>query len=232
MYVTSRWIFGVVLRKNLHLGRSQRREWRPESAKANVERKASRMCVGRTRARSGRLVCEMERVPQIVSERLKTAAPAVEHLDADVLTAFSERSLPQTERKAVLEHLARCGECREIVALALPASEPTQQIARPAYGGWLTWPVLRWGLIAAGLVAITSFGVMRYQRQSSMTAYNARKSEDVSKVAKTLPLSQPAAEPSEDNAKLQTPAASVPTEQRDRVRSEERRVGKECRSRW
>jgi len=155
----------------------------------------------------------MERVPQIVSERLKTAAPAVEHLDADVLTAFSERSLPQTERKAVLEHLARCGECREIVALALPASEPTQQIARPAYGGWLTWPVLRWGLIAAGLVAITSFGVMRYQRHSSMTAYNAHRPEAASKTTNALPVSPPSSEPAE--AKLQAPASSLPTEKRD-----------------
>jgi|SRR5579872_157704 len=161
----------------------------------------------------------MERVPQIVSERLKVAAPGVEHPDVNLLTAFAECSLSKTERATLVEHLARCAECREIVALALPASEPLQPTVRPARTGWLTWPVLRWGLIAAGLVAITSFGVMQYQRQSSMTAYNARKSEDVSKVAKTLPLSQPAAEPSEDNAKLQTPAASVPTEQRDRVSS-------------
>ena len=154
-----------------------------------------------------------------MSERLKVAAPAVEHPDADLLTAFAECSLSKTERATVIEHLARCGECRAILALALPASEPLQPTGRPARTGWLTWPVLRWGLIAAGLVAITSFAVMQYQRQSSMTAYNARKSEAVSKVAKTLPLSQPSAEPSEDQAKLQAPATSVPTEQKDLVSS-------------
>ncbi|MGC2477499.1 MAG: YCF48-related protein [Candidatus Sulfotelmatobacter sp.] len=160
----------------------------------------------------------MKRVPQIVSERLKAAAPAVEHPDAGVLTAFSERLLLQAERMIVLEHLARCGECREIVALALPASEPVQQIARPALGytAWLTWPVLRWGLIAAGLVAITSFGVMQYQRRSSTTAYNTRRSEAAGKITNALPLSPSLSQPAEDHAKLQAPP---PTEQRDLVSS-------------
>lgn len=152
-----------------------------------------------------------------MSERLKAATPAVEHPDADVLTAFSERSLPQAERKTVLEHLARCRECREIVALALPASEPAQPIARPVHGGWLTWPVLRWGLIAAGLIAITSFGVVQYQRRSSMAAYHARQPEVASRITKTVPLSLPSSEPAQ--AKLQAPASSVPAEPRDLVSS-------------
>jgi len=106
----------------------------------------------------------MQDVPKIVRERLKVVAPAVNHPDADALTAFAERSLPEKERGAVLEHLARCGECRDILALALPASEPIQAVVRPSPGGWLTWPVLRWGFVAAGVVAIASFGLLQYQR--------------------------------------------------------------------
>ena len=146
----------------------------------------------------------MEKVPQIVSERLKAAAPPVEHPDAELITAFSERSLPPAERNTVLEHLACCGDCREIVALALPASEPDQQIAHPAHehGGWLTWPVLRWGLIAAGLLAITSFGVMQNQRRSSMTAFNARRPEAASKITNAPPILPPSSQAAEDQAKL------------------------------
>jgi hypothetical protein len=157
----------------------------------------------------------MQRVPQIVSERLKAATPAVEHPDADLLAAFSERSLARAERDSVLDHLAHCGECREIIALALPASEPVQQIVRPAHSGWLTWPVLRWGLIAAGLLAIVSFGVMQYQRHSQMTAYNAPHSEAASKVDKALAI--PSSEPAEN--KLQTPPPPAPAEQSDLVSS-------------
>lgn len=156
-----------------------------------------------------------------MNQRLKAAASAtaVVHPDADVLTAFSERSLPQPERKIVLEHLARCGECREIVALALPPSEAAlQPIARPARGGWLTWPVLRWGLIAAGIIALTSFGVMQYNRRSQMMAYNAR-SQAASKEAKNVPVSPPASMPAQGQDKIQTPPASVPAEQKNSASS-------------
>ena len=108
----------------------------------------------------------MEKVPKIVGERLKAAAVTVDHPDPNVLTAFSEHSLPELERSHVLEHLARCGECRDIIALALPAEEPTAQVIRPVRGRWLTWPRLRWGLVAAGVVVVGSLGVLRYRATS------------------------------------------------------------------
>lgn len=112
----------------------------------------------------------MQNVPKIVRDRLKAAAPAVDHPDADALAAFAERSLLEKERAIVLEHLARCGDCRDIVALALPASEPVEAAIRLARSGWLTWPALRWGFVAAGVVAIASFGLLQYQRRPAMTA--------------------------------------------------------------
>jgi hypothetical protein len=54
----------------------------------------------------------MENVPKIVRERLRVVTVAVDHPDADVLTAFAERALPEAERATVLGHLARCGGCR------------------------------------------------------------------------------------------------------------------------
>jgi hypothetical protein len=112
----------------------------------------------------------MQNVPKIVRERLRAATPAASHAsashpDADALTAFAERSLPERERGVVLEHLARCGDCRDIVALALPATESVEMATRAPARRWLTWPALRWGFIAAGIVAIAALGIVQYQRR-------------------------------------------------------------------
>jgi hypothetical protein len=111
----------------------------------------------------------MQKVPKIVQDRLKAATPLVNHPDADLLTAFSERSLPTLERDVVLEHLARCGECREIVALSVPASEPLQEVFQPSPGGWFAWPALRWGFVAAGVALVASLGIMQYRKHASVS---------------------------------------------------------------
>ena len=157
----------------------------------------------------------MEKVPQIVSERLKAAMSELDHPDADLLTAFSESSLSRSEHAAVVAHLARCGECREIVALALPASEPVQEVVRPANSGWLTWPVLRWGFIAAGIVAITSFGIARYQRRASMMAYEAAPPQAVTKEAKNLSPGSPSSQLTEDRDKTSGAPVRTLTQPKD-----------------
>lgn len=108
----------------------------------------------------------MQDAPKIVRERLRVTTSAVNHPDADVLTAFSERSLPQLERDIVLEHLARCGDCRDVVALALPVTESVETPANVPSWGWLAWPALRWGFVAVGILAIGSLGIVQYQRRS------------------------------------------------------------------
>ena len=120
----------------------------------------------------------MEDVPKIVLKRLQQTARAEDHPDANLLTAFAEESLAEYERARVVEHLAQCSDCREVVALAVPASESVAVAAvaaaavaaasRPSRGSWLSWPGLRWGVAAAGIVAIISIGIVQYtQRQKS-----------------------------------------------------------------
>jgi hypothetical protein len=94
-----------------------------------------------------------------------------EHPDADLLTAFVEQTLSATERDDMLEHLALCGDCREVIVLALPiadvAAAPTPAeteadraipaLAKPGRS-WLNlaWPDLRWAALAAGVVVAAS----------------------------------------------------------------------------
>lgn len=118
----------------------------------------------------------MQDVPKIVRERLRAETPVTSqvspnHPDAEALTAFVEQSLPERERAVLLEHLARCSDCRDVVALALPASEQVTTVTRAPARGWLSWPTLRWGLVAAGIVAIASVGIVQYERPEKMASY-------------------------------------------------------------
>jgi Photosynthesis system II assembly factor YCF48 len=145
----------------------------------------------------------MEKVPKIVTERLQAAAVTEPHPDADVLTAFSERNLPERERSGVLEHLARCSECRDVVALSLPPEEAAAVEIRPVRGRWLTWPRMRWGLASAGVVAIVLFAVVQLERkhkpQTVASFYDAQPS----------PVRNEAKTPTEPAAALQEPQAEA-----------------------
>ena len=153
----------------------------------------------------------MNSVPKIVLDRLKAQPPAASHPDADVLTAFAERSLADRERATVLDHLARCGDCREVVALAMP--EKTLEVAAPVPArGWLSWPVLRWGFVAAGVV-IAAGAVLqlqtRHQTASSVAkvARPVQVAQNENKKAVSEFVAPPAAEKDASREKLSAPAA-------------------------
>jgi hypothetical protein len=144
----------------------------------------------------------MQDVPKIVLKRLQETGGAEAHPDADLLTAFAEQSLGESERTGVVEHLARCGDCREVVALALPASEAVAVAAtsRPARGGWLSWPVLRWSVAIAGMIAIASFGIAQYrqrQRSESLGSILTARNEPSTDTVQALP---PSPAPSESRS--------------------------------
>jgi len=117
----------------------------------------------------------MTEVPKIVYDRLRAAVPERAHPDADLLAAFAEQALSTTEREGVLQHLALCGDCREVVALALPAADVAPPRIAPQTadedGVWTTvsragapalhklsfaWPSLRWAALAAGVVVVAT----------------------------------------------------------------------------
>jgi hypothetical protein len=108
----------------------------------------------------------MEQLPKIVQQRLQATAQAGVHPDPDLLAAFAEKSLNDRERAQVLEHLGLCPACRNLVSLALPEMELA---SNPAGWRWLTWPVLRWGALAACVVVLGAAVTLRYQRRTQAT---------------------------------------------------------------
>jgi hypothetical protein len=113
----------------------------------------------------------MNTLPNSVQSRLQRVTPgaAESHPDADLLAAFAERSISGRERDHVVGHLARCGDCREALALAFPIEIESPMRAISTH--WLSWPVLRaslprWGLVAAGVLVIASLGTVQYRQHA------------------------------------------------------------------
>jgi hypothetical protein len=142
----------------------------------------------------------MQDLPKIVRSRLQEATAAEAHPDADLLTAFAERALLEPERVRVVEHLAGCGDCREVVTFALPSAEAveTDTSPRPVRSGWWSLPVLRWGMVAAGIIAVTSLSMVQYrhrQSKSESVASSLMARNDTSSAAQALQSSPQVSEP-------------------------------------
>jgi hypothetical protein len=132
----------------------------------------------------------MTGLPKIVLARLKakSAAPQAAgtptgpasqrggvHPDANLLTAFVEKALPDRERMQVLTHVAQCADCREVVALTQRAQVDVGEPAHlPARLGWSVWPTLRWGALAAALGAMAIVVVLHpfLQRRQQAVSKN------------------------------------------------------------
>ena len=160
----------------------------------------------------------MPEVPKIVHDRLRAglsggSVPEAPHPDPDVLTAFAEHSLSAAERERVLEHLARCGNCRELVALSIPPMEsvpqplaaeesestfPVASNAGAKTGGqrpWFAWPGLRWAALAAGLMVAGGILLMHPGKRNAGPEANQQPASTVPRpeeaivARKTLPAS-------------------------------------------
>jgi hypothetical protein len=182
----------------------------------------------------------MTEVPKIVHQRLRAAelgAQAQTHPEADALAAFAEQALPAAERENVLAHLSLCADCRDVVLLALPATEAaaiatapeTEAVgvapdAQPTRPNWFTdlftsnfrFANLRWAALAAG-VALALFVVHAGLEHSGKSDQRAGVSQ---KAAPTEPAAQVASEalPQSSSGDLQKPAEIKPQLPSARVR--------------
>jgi hypothetical protein len=108
----------------------------------------------------------MPNIPKIARHRLQTMAAPGAHPDADVLNAFLEKALSERERQPIIEHLAHCADCREVVSLSAPPMEAAT--LAPSRTGWLTWPVLRWAAAAACVVVVGAAVTLHFRDQGRM----------------------------------------------------------------
>jgi len=145
----------------------------------------------------------MAEVPRIVRERLRSQVAAGEHPDANLLSAFSERGLSEQERAQVLDHLSRCPECREVLALSeLPQAEEERLVAAAAVGraaagasrSWWRSPIVHWSaLTAAALVVLIAVGErMRLRQGHSASAPAIARYEPAERQIASAPETAPA----------------------------------------
>ena len=119
----------------------------------------------------------MEPIPHIVRQRMQAAAQPEVHPDPDLLTAFSEKSLSGKERDQILRHLAVCADCREVLSLAQPESEPEGAVAAAPVPSdlrrrWFHGSLLPWAAVAACVVIVSGAVLLRYPLAKKMTAYS------------------------------------------------------------
>jgi hypothetical protein len=81
------------------------------------------------------------------------------HPDAEMLSAFAEQALGGRERGEVLEHLAACGRCRQVVALAREAAGAEVAARRHAPARPRVW-FRSWGLALAPVAAVAASAVV------------------------------------------------------------------------
>src|SRR5690348_13277873 len=92
----------------------------------------------------------MQEISSLVRQRLAARQAPQTHPDPDLLTAYVEQALGETERSQVVEHLAACSHCREVVSLSLPEQPVQAAPAQPSALWARFWlPAFRWTAVAA-----------------------------------------------------------------------------------
>ncbi len=147
------------------------------------------------------------------------------HPDAETLNAFTEQALNAKERGELLEHLAVCGRCRQVVTLAREAAGTEvagarHEVVRPR-AWWKSWGLALVPAAALAATAVISFYV--HERAVERTAEVAKleqqqTSEKTVSPPQALPQSRPdAAQPTP------TTPVDAPTKPRETERPGEAR---------
>ena len=112
----------------------------------------------------------MAEIPKIVARRL-AVVKLEDHPDPNLLSAFVERSLGKRERVQVVDHLAQCTDCREIVSLSAVQPQIAGTISPvPANPSWVSWPVLRWGALVACVLVVGAMVTLRQKHEARQIA--------------------------------------------------------------
>jgi hypothetical protein len=155
----------------------------------------------------------MSDLPKIALRRLHEKGAGA-HPDPNLLSAFVENSLPGDSREQVLQHIAQCGDCREIVFLSTPDQAATLPTATPSPSNWLTWPVLRWGAAVAAVVVVVAAVSLHHQSGAKYVSSPVVQMTDAP-IAKQGPASVPVPEGRREMATAATIAPVPPATKND-----------------
>jgi hypothetical protein len=122
----------------------------------------------------------MNSVPKIVQHRLRATSDEA-HLEANLLSAFAEKSLDSTEETKVLRHLAQCSDCRQIAVLAQPEIEAVMEVNRlPAAPSGFRG--MRWVFWATAVLAVGGVLMLNDREQTA-----PKQAAEVTPPAQTMP---------------------------------------------
>jgi hypothetical protein len=113
--------------------------------------------------------------PNRVRRAMEPPSPG-EHPSADVLNAYAEHVLPANEEQPVVQHLATCADCREVVYLASAATEelelPAPTPSPAEHVRWWTWavPLLAVLIVASILRLKPNLLLMKQTEQATQTS--------------------------------------------------------------
>jgi len=107
----------------------------------------------------------MQEISNSLRQRLRARPEPEIHPDPDQLTAYVEQLLPSAERATVVEHLAECSYCREVVALSLPESQQQPVVAHESARSRWWIPAYRWAAAAATVAIAATLVIERPWQQ-------------------------------------------------------------------
>ena len=137
----------------------------------------------------------------ILRQRLEARQSVhTEHPGTDLLAAFIEHRMKDSEREKLLGHLATCSVCRDAVILAIPEAASETAGTTAARGFSVHFPAaMRWASVAAALAVAVGVGVLSYEHETVSTQTAAMPSSSIeptkaataeSEQAKTAPEQQ------------------------------------------
>ena len=157
----------------------------------------------------------MADLPKLALQRLhqKNAAVAT-HPDPNLISAFVENSLPREASAQMVEHLAHCADCREVVFLSSPDQAATLPAVASAPSRWLTWPVLRWSAAVAAVVVVVAAVSLHRPSAGKLTPSSALQATDAP-IAKEKVAAPPLLEEKREMAAIAKPAPVAPAAKND-----------------
>jgi len=107
----------------------------------------------------------MAQLPKPAIYRLGSNEPAGDHPDPNLISGFLEQAVSAAERSKLMQHFARCSDCRELLALSAPETFEAVPVQVPVSSSH-TWPILRWGAAIACVVVVGAAVSVRYRSHS------------------------------------------------------------------